>query len=106
MGAEAADSYSSAAEAAASKAAASKTLENDLEDVYTHSGGKKRGQKGSGVLKSIMGMFSPSDSSDGQYKHHTGSSEAAHSSNAHPSTTALGTDSTFHSRRGEEIEQW
>ena len=59
VGAEAADHSKAAGAGAAKKAAAaSKTLENDLQAVYSHS--HKAGKKGTGagVLKSIMGIFS------------------------------------------------
>ncbi|KAK9864209.1 hypothetical protein WJX84_000726 [Apatococcus fuscideae] len=107
VGAEATDPTKAAAEAAATNAAASKTLENDLEGVYSHSGGDKLGQKGSGVLKSIMGMFSPSDSSESQYKHNAGSSgDTSRSTHAHPSSKFLRGDTAGGSRQGEESEAW
>lgn len=110
VGAEATDPTKSAAGAAATRAAASKTLENDLEGVYAHSG-NKLGKKGSGVLKSIMGMFSPSDSSESQYRRAGGLSEpsqpsSTHTSSSHAASTSQRGDAAAHARRGEETEAW
>ena len=98
MGAESTDLTQKASQAASQKAAAaSKTLENDLEGVYSRSG--KFGKKGSGVIKSILGMFSGGDPSESDYQR---SRTPAVSSQA---LMPRG-DATAHSRRGEDSEAW